>query len=488
MPWPGSDENADVAAGDPGTTPAFATELKIEVERAAGAKLSGRLASVPLTEQGGLVHLRVEAAHRLSSLPAQASLVILVDQSHSVEEKDRDAGIAAVGQVLRRLPGARVAVLGFDRRVRPLYSGFRVVPAAADALEAAEFTAGNGSAVDEALAAANRLVAREKGERRIYLLSDLLTRTRLEVSALAPIAKGAVLHIGNVTEGEPTLEPQQQGPWAKLARASGGLCWNGHARADGIEGSAVAEVYEEWVRPTRLYNFAVDGLSALALARNQADPDVVGLDTATPPELREGTAFDYFGLPFQHPRRVSVRGELWSRPVSLQVESTPAEARLWSALIFGDGLYNELSPREMMTLAMRGRAVSPVTSYLAIEPGVRPSTEGLEDGHGSGGGGTGEGTMGLGSFSSIGKGGGWDPEKLLREMLGHARGACRAAKAKVTARIETTYREIVDVPEVEVEGEGDAACIREAIWSWALPGEFSDERADYTFGLPPARS
>ena len=32
----------------------------------------------------------------------------------------------------------------------------------------------------------------------------------------------------------------------------------------------------------------------------------------------------------------------------------------------------------MMVLARHGRAVSPVTSYLAIEPGVRPSTEGIE--------------------------------------------------------------------------------------------------------------
>ncbi len=34
----------------------------------------------------------------------------------------------------------------------------------------------------------------------------------------------------------------------------------------------------------------------------------------------------------------------------------------------------------MMVLARHGRAVSPVTSYLAIEPGVRPSTEGLNEG------------------------------------------------------------------------------------------------------------
>lgn len=31
----------------------------------------------------------------------------------------------------------------------------------------------------------------------------------------------------------------------------------------------------------------------------------------------------------------------------------------------------------MLALAFLGRAVSPVTSYLAIEPGVRPSTAGV---------------------------------------------------------------------------------------------------------------
>jgi len=56
----------------------------------------------------------------------------------------------------------------------------------------------------------------------------------------------------------------------------------------------------------------------------------------------------------------------------------------------------------MMPLALYGGAVSPVTSYLAIEPGVHPSTEGLDEmegvgfgglgliGHGAGGGGKSE--------------------------------------------------------------------------------------------------
>jgi hypothetical protein len=335
------------------------------------------------------------------------------------------------------------------------------------------------------LTAANRLLSAEKGTRdhRIYLLSDLLTRSRLVVASLAPRTKATLLHIGTVTEGEPTLEPKQDGPWARLARRTGGLCWQGQARTEGVQASAMAEAYEEWVRPTRLHEFSIDGLSARALRGEASDEGEVFVATDLPKELREGTAFEYFGLPLEHPRRVFARGELWARPVNITLDTSGEEERLWSALIFGGDLYRELSPREMMTLAMRGRAVSPVTSYLAIEPGVRPSTEGFEEWQGTGGGGTGEGTIALGSFGTIGKGGGRDLDKLLRDLLSQARTACKLDGAKVTARIETTYREIVDVPEVKIDGSGDAGCIREAIWTWVLPDDFTDERAEHAIGV-----
>lgn len=478
MPWPGSQED-----GAHGCTGAV-SELRIELARGNVGKLSGSLASVPLGEHGGLVHLRLEAARHLSRSPSHASLVVLVDKSYSVAEKDRDAGLAAVRQVLRRLPDARVAVLPFDRKVTPLFPGFRAAPAASDALADAEFVAGNGSAVDEALAAADRLLAGERPgrERRIYLLSDLLTRSRLAVASLAPLTRRAVLHVGTLSEGDPALEPEPQGAWTKLARSTGGLCWKGQARAEGIDASTMTAVYEEWVRPTRLHALAVEGLAAVQRASDRDDSDFAPSNATLPAELREGDAFDYLGLPFEKPRQVSVRAELWSRPVRTVLASTPQSERLSSALIFGDALQAELSPREMMTLAMRGRAVSPVTSYLAIEPGVRPSTEGLEE-MGTGGGGTGEGTLGLATIGTIGKGGGWDPQKLLRVLLAQAREVCKLGDKKVSATIQTTYHEIVDVPRVIVAGDGDAGCILEAIWSWALPGEFSDERADYELEL-----
>ena len=39
----------------------------------------------------------------------------------------------------------------------------------------------------------------------------------------------------------------------------------------------------------------------------------------------------------------------------------------------------------MMRAAAAGGAVSPVTSYLSIEPGTRPSTEGFGEEFGTGG-------------------------------------------------------------------------------------------------------
>ena len=109
MAWPGSEDDNLLGADGAESLWGSVSEFRVEVVRGGAGKLSGRLASVPLSEQGGLVHFRVEAARRLSPMPNQVSLVILVDKSYSVGEKDRDAGVSAVGQVLRRLSNARWA-------------------------------------------------------------------------------------------------------------------------------------------------------------------------------------------------------------------------------------------------------------------------------------------------------------------------------------------------------------------------------------------
>jgi hypothetical protein len=496
MPWPGTVDHggpADPLAVDAST--GTGAELRIVLVRAAAAKLAGRLGAVRLSPQAGLVHFRIEAARRFSSLPRRVSMVVLVDRSYSVEPDDREAGLVAIAQVLRRLPDARVATLAFDRKVTPLWPGFVSAAEGLEQLDEVELPPANGSQVDDALRAARVLLAREPQgrERRIYLLSDLLTRSALAVPSLSKSVKGtaALLHVGMISEGEASLDPIEDTPWAKLARATGGLCWRGEAREDAVN---LATVFEEWVRPTRLYRFALAGFTPGKTNRLHGDEEdgMTGDDdesgdaasaSGLPAELPEGTAYEYGGLPFAQPRHLVARGELWARPIRVGLTSTADEERLWSAMVFGTSLYNDLSEREMMTLAMRGGAVSPVSSYLAIEPGVRPSTEGLEDVVGSAGGGSGEGTIGLGNFGTVGKGD-FDPDQFLRKLLVEARRTCELADRPVAARIETTRHEIVDVPALTVAGSSDATCLREAIWSWQLPDAFSEERASYALSLP----
>jgi hypothetical protein len=242
-------------------------------------------------------------------------------------------------------------------------------------------------------------------------------------------------------------------------------------------------VFEEWVRPTRLYHFGLEGFRPGKTNRLHAGDDD-GSDgddseNALPAELAEGTAYEYAGLPFGLPRQIVAHGELWARRVDTRLASTDDEERLWAALVFGTSLYSELSEREMMTLAMRGGAVSPVTSYLAIEPGVRPSTEGLiENALG--------GLVGHGIASAYGSNcggslarGSFDPEKYLEKLLARARATCKLDASRVSARIETTRHEIVDVPAVTVAGGHDPSCLREAIWSWELPDNFTAEHQTY---------
>src|SRR4029077_4611157 len=94
-------------------------------------------------------------------------------------------------------------------------------------------------------------------------------------------------------------------------------------------------------------------------------------------ELQEGEAIERLEIDRETVRWAMLEGKLWGKRVEHRLLPDAGEARLWAALVFGSNLLGELTEPEMMVLARRGRAVSPVTSYLAIEPGVLPLTDGL---------------------------------------------------------------------------------------------------------------
>ena len=115
---------------------------------------------------------------------------------------------------------------------------------------------------------------------------------------------------------------------------------------------------------------------------------------------------------------------------------------------------------------------------------MRPSTEGLElSGVGEGGGGRGEG-IGLGGLGTLGHGGSsFDPQRFLDDALAAGLKRCGGAGRKAAVRLETTGAEVVDVPEVTLEGAKSPAlehCVSEAVWEIDLPSAFRASWASWT--------
>jgi hypothetical protein len=434
------------------------------VPRGPQATLDGALAASVLSPARVLIHARVAAAPRLSQTPAHSAVVVLLDTSRSMEA-GLDAEIAAARAYLSHFPSADVEVMTFDRNVVSPFGGPLPVREALARLDGFSPVLANGSRIDLALARADAQLARAKDAvRRVLLLTDLQTRELLTPDKMGTgtwgLASGAVLHVATVGTGSPHLARDDASPWAKVPRSTGGLLW----RATIDDSDEAAAPFEEWVRPKRIERVVLGG---------------VGAEELEPFELREGEGVEREEVVASSNPRLSVKGELWSRPIEWSIGPSADETLRWSALVFGTPLLFSLSPAEQMKLALAGRAVSPVTSYLAVEPGTRPSTEGIE------------GTV-FSSGSSSSCRGSWgrtystgfepsfDRRAYLTQALGDALAKCKAKTSAATVTIETTLAEIVDVREVTEARSRDAAveaCVGEELWAVALPPGFNQQHA-----------
>ena len=125
--------------------------------------------------------------------------------------------------------------------------------------------------------------------------------------------------------------------------------------------------------------------------------------------------------------------------------------------------------------------MSPVTSYLAIEPGVRPSTEGLTLDESSGG--LGISGIGEGSGSGYGAGSGRlgghrqvDLQAFLEKQLAAKWAECNGEPGKASVSLETQYVEVADVRvKVDIPEPGKYDCLNEAAWSLDLRDQQFDE-------------
>jgi len=443
--------------------------------------VDGGLAVVPIRGDRALVHVDLEAKAQLGTIPSGARVVVAIDTSTSMDATDINAAITASRAYLEHFAGhdGQVEVLTFDRAVHASHGRFVPVATALADLATLDPVQKNGSHVDSVLVHATKLFAAEKRQRprRLLVLTDTRVREALgepRVRALAA-ATGAVVHLATVTSGADTLERTDDHPWTQVARGTGGVFW--HAGVVGTDASApdVRARFEEWARPVR-----IDRLSVAAKGLE----DVLEV----PDSLAEGERLQALAVVLRGPRRVVLEGELWSTPVETVLAPDRAEGTLWAGLAIGTAVRDELDEHELMTLAMRGRVVSPVTSYLAIEPGVRPSTEGLEPDESGMGSGFGRGSRVPQVRMAKAGVGRRPPDRagFLRGEIRAALDACGGEDRTAKVVLQTTRFEIVEVDDVVLAGPASPTlsfCLREAVWDLELPGDFDDDWQRWTIEL-----
>ncbi len=437
--------------------------------------IAGRVGSVPASADEAFFRLEIDTAPQLAPLPEGLQVVFVLDASRSLPEDDLDAQLALVRAFVRHVPDAEVELVLVRRHASRLFDRF--VPAkdldAALAGATARLALGNGSALDAGIRLAGEALGRRRGPKTIVLLTDALLRpswdNRLALAALKKVPAGTTTHLVLPAAGSRVTSDERDDAHAlaPIARRGGGVALHVRDIHPSKELDAIALGL---VRPIRIDNLRIDGV---------AFPD----DVTLPARLEEGDGLREMAKMPKAPKRVTVRGDIWARPFAREIEATLAFSEATAAFVFSHDMHHGLDEDEMFRLAMIGKAVSPVTSYLAIEPGVRPSTIGLElTGIGSGGGGFGAG-FGRGAIGTLRKPPPFDIAAALADdvdacVKAHAPGSGWSAKLVLSL----TYEEIVDVG---APAGAFGACLADAAWKVMLPAvEFVRERDTREIALP----
>ncbi len=408
----------------------------------------------------------------LSRKPRRASVVFVVDGSRSFDEHRIAAAVEVSRAYASHLQDAQYEYVVFRRKAERLFSRFVPFAKLETFLAKSEekLAPGNGSHVERALALAAEMLRGRRGPKRIVVITDAHYReayeNRLADQALRPLKDG-VVHFVSLFPAAADADPEEVGLFreddhllAPVPLGHGGVFYE-------LQGGTVMGDYKdavlELVRPLRIDRFEI------------VDPDAVFSDEIAPPaSLKEGESLRFMELADGSPRLVKLRGAIWAEPfVRVVGPDTDFGRSTVPALLFATALYEDLDERQMMRAAVAGRVVSPVTSYLAIEPGTRPSRDGFEEG------GFGRGSGGLGGRRGAGflRGDNVrapDFEAMLRRQAEAAAAPCRGDNGPadgIPVRIETTLHEIVDV-EVSLEEAATRECVVEALWGISLPPVF----------------
>jgi subtilisin-like proprotein convertase family protein len=436
------------------------------------ATMAARLGKVVASAKHAFARLELDVAPQLVPTPRKAQVVFVVDTSYSMSEEALQAQLDVLQAYATHLPDAEIEIVTYQRHAARAFGRFvptaQLTAALADATKRGAFARGNGSALDEGARLAATVLADRRGPRRVVMCTDELVRSALTEpmasAALAALGKDVVVHVVvPALDGDdrPSLTRHDDAAFAPLATHHHGI----YVTIGGVPARTIKELAPtvlELVRPTRLEHAAVTGftLDSDVLTEGAGVRLMVDVEAKAAPDL------------------VTLTGTLWSDPYKKVVAVDRAFSTATAAFVFGADEYHDLSEAEQMTVALRGRAVSPVTSYVAAEPGTRPSTVGLRGNFGTLGHGSGTGT-------GYGYGSGAGQLRHKPDFTTLIDAAACVARVKPTSRwsvtlaIETTRDELVDAQPAAHDPMAD--CLTEAAWSLRLDAAmFPLERESFT--------
>lgn len=445
-----------------------------------------RLGRFDLEAGKHLTWLDVDAAYPLRPAPRRAQVVFVIDASRSVDADGIAAALAFASAFVEQLPDSSSEVVLFDRQARRLFGRFVTASEWPAALAAAQtgtaMQPANGSFLERGLQLAAATLRPRSGPRRIIAITDSLLRdayrNAFSAQALAKLGGDRVVHLVDLRPGdagdEVSAERDDEHALAPVPANHGGIVLD-------VAGGAAARDYRtsalELVRPTRIDSFRIVASEGLE--------EAIG----APAVLDEGIGLRHASIQPAAASHVTLQGRIWAEPfVRVVALDRDFSHDVLPALLFGTPLYEGLDRVELLRAATAGKAVSPVTSYLSIEPGTRPSREGFALGA-DGEGGFGSGAGGLGGKADHGiriVQGEVDRPALLINLARQALAPCLARwslSAPLAIEIECTYDEIVDLALGNGPARELAACAEEALWAIDLPPVFSEQREHFAFEL-----
>lgn len=477
----GKDKTVAVASDTPifvPDAPANTSEAgiaTISVEPPPIAMLVGRLGKVVASRAHSFSRLELDLAPQLVPTPKRAQVVFVIDTSYTMEDRGVDAQLDLVAAYATHVPDAEIELVTFRRHADRAFGRFvpvrELTAAIAGARKTGKLALGNGSNLDEGAVLASHILADRVGPRRVVLTTDELVKqsltTEIALAAFSTLSPETIVHVivpRLDSDDRANLTRRDDAAFAHLATNHHGI----YADLGGFPAKTIKDLAPtvlELVRPTRIEDAAITGFELESNVLHEGDGLRLMRDTET----------------VAAPDRVTLTGRLWSDPVKRELATSAQFSIATAAYVFGEDQYESLSEAEQMTVAMLGRAVSPVTSYVAAEPGVRPSPIGLVNGLG---------TFGSGRYGTIGHGSGagaaWsrsEPDwNSMFDIASCMKSQQPSAPWTVDITMETTRMEVVDASS-QTPG-GMARCLVEAVWATKLDaGRFDAEHQTYTFAL-----